>query len=186
GPGQVEPVRGRRHRLQHGGQPEVRRSALALVALAVLAGALAGARGSGGSSHYSVGAVFSNAAGLIPGQNVEIAGAVVGSVKSIKLTPQHRALVQMDVQTGFAPGRPHDLQLAIKRANPALQESEHLLALVNRDRGLLGRLIDRSDTVLAQLAPHDKDVARFIDRANAATADVAGHRDALGTAIDRL
>lgn len=237
----------------------MRRAALAFVAVALLVGALAGARG-GGSAHYGVSAVFSNAAGLIPGQNVEIAGAVVGSVKAIKLTPLHRALVEMDVQTGFAPfrsdatcdikpqsligekfvecdpgspdarelrgpvpigrtnspvdidlvfaalrqpyvqrlslvvnelgtglaGRPHDLQLAIKRANPALQESEHLLALVNRDRGLLGRLIDRSDAVLAQLAPHDMDLARFIDRANAATTDVAQHRAALGAALDRL
>jgi virulence factor Mce-like protein len=219
------------------------------------------ARGGGASDHYRVDAVFSNAAGLIPGQNVEIAGAVVGSVKDIVLTPQHRARVEMDVQTGFAPfhadatcaikpqsligekfvecdpgspdaaqlrgstvplartsapvdidlifaalrepyvqrlslvvnelgtglaGRPHDLQVAIKRANPALQEFDRVLRIVNRDRTQLGRVIDRSDTVLSQLAPHDRDVTRFIDRAGAATADVAAHRDALGKALDEF
>src|SRR5439155_7914293 len=56
----------------------------------------------------------------------------------------------------------------------------------NRDRGQLGRLIDRTDAVLAQLGPRDRDVARFIDRANAAGADVAAQRDALGKSIDRL
>ncbi|MFL5896274.1 MAG: MlaD family protein [Thermoleophilaceae bacterium] len=238
----------------------MRRAALGLLGAAALVAALAAAGGGGGPANYRVDAVFSNAAGLIPGQNVEIAGAVVGEVKAIELTPQHRALVEMDVQTGFAPfradasceikpqsligekfvecdpgspagrelrgpvplarthspvdidlvfaalrrpyverlslivdelgtglaGRPRDLQLAIKRANPALQETAHLLAMVNRDRGLLGRLIDRSDAVLAQLAPHDRDVTRFIDRADAATTEVANHRDALGASIDRL
>jgi virulence factor Mce-like protein len=231
--------------------------ATVLVAAAIAIGAASGH----GSDHYRVTAIFSNASGLIPGQNVEIAGAVVGQVKKISLTPQHRARIEMDLQTGFAPfradasceikpqsligekfvecdpgtpdagplpratvplartsapidldlvfaalrepyverlslvvnelgtglaGRPHDLQLAIKRANPALEQTDRVLAIVNRDRGQLGRLIDRTDAVLAQLAPHDRDVARFIDRAAAASADVAAQHDALGRAVDRL
>jgi virulence factor Mce-like protein len=239
--------------------PEVRRAAL--IVLLLVAPALIAARDGGSPDHYRVAAVFSNTAGLIPGQNVEIAGAVVGQVKAIDLTPDHRARVEMDLQTGFAPfhsdatcdikpqsligekfiecdpgtpdaaplraatvplarthapvdidlvfaalrrpyvqrlslvvnelgtglaGRPRELQQAIRRAAPALQEADRVLAIVNRDRDRLGRLIDRTDEVLAQLAPRDRDVGRFIDRANAAAAEVAGRRDDLGRAIDKL
>lgn len=243
----------------------MRRAALLLVAAALATAALAGAGGSDGGS-YRVAAIFSNAAGLIPGQNVEIAGAVVGRVTSIKLTPDHRARVEMEVRTGFAPfrsdadceikpqsligekfvacdpgspdarqlagrgggtptvplarthapvdidlvfaalrepyvnrlslvvnelgtglaGRPHDLQLAIKRAAPALQESDRVLRLVNRDRALLGRLIDRTDTVLARVTPHSRDVTSFVERAARVGSAVAQRRDSLGAALDRL
>ncbi len=242
----------------------MRRAAATLVLAAALVAVLVAARGGGGGS-YDVAAVFDNAASLIPGQNVEIAGAVVGQVSSVSLTPDHRALVKMSVQTGFAPfrsdascsikpqsligekfiecdpgspdarpladrdgiptvalarnhspvdidlvfaalrqpyvqrlslvvdelgtgvaGRPQDMQAAIRRAAPALQEFDHVLGIVDRDRALLGRLIDRTDAVLAQVAPRDRDVTRFIDHASRAAVDVAVHRDALGSAIDRL
>jgi ABC-type transporter Mla subunit MlaD len=222
--------------------------------------------GAGGSpKSYSAGAIFSNAAGLIPGQNVEIAGAVVGEVSAIRLTPDHRAFVEMKIQSGFVPfradaecevkpqsligekfvecdpgspdakelpqrdglptvplahthapvdidlvfaalrepyvnrlslitnelgtgvaGRASDLQAAIKRAAPALQQSDRVLRIVNRDRDLLGRLIDRTDTVLAQVAPRDKDVTRFIDRAGPVADTVAQRRDSLAASLDRL
>src|SRR5204862_1216020 len=86
------------------------------------------------------------------------------------------SLVVNELGTGVA-GRPHDLQLAIRRAAPALQQFDRVLAIVNRDRSQLGRLVDRTGAVLAQLGPHDRDVARFIDRAGAVSADVAAHRD---------
>ena len=241
------------------------RRALALLLVAAVGTAVLVGAGGNGPGRYRVAAVFSNAAGLIPGQNVEIAGAVVGSVSSIHLTPDHRALVTMDVQSGFVPfrsdagceikpqsligekfvecdpgspdakplpdhdgtptvplarthapvdidlvfaalrepyvnrlslivnelgtglaGRPHDLQQAIKRAAPALQESDRVLQIVNRDRALLGRLIDRTDTVLAQVAPRSGDVTRFVDRAARVSDTVAQHRGALAASLDRL
>src|SRR3954447_3507933 len=240
----------------------MRRVALLLVAAVAATVVLVGAGGS--DKGYRVAGIFSNAAGLIPGQNVEIAGAVVGQVKSIRLTPDHRARVEMEVKTGFAPfrsdadceikpqsligekfvecdpgspdakqlgaragtptvalarthapvdidlvfaalrepyvnrlslvvnelgtgmaGRPHDLQQAIKRAAPALQESDRVLRIVNRDRALLGRLINRTDTVLAQVTPRSRDVTRFIDRASRVGGEVAQRSDALGSALDR-
>jgi virulence factor Mce-like protein len=242
----------------------MRRAVAMLFAGAVLTAVLVGAGGRG-TSDYRVAAIFSNASGLIPGQNVEIAGAVVGQVKSIKLTPDHRARVEMGVKTGFAPfrgnaeceikpqsligekfvecdpgsqaapllrsvdgtptvamahthapvdidlvfaalrqpyvnrlslvvnelgtglaGRPHDLQQAIKRAAPALEQSDRVLRIVNRDRALLGRLIDRTDSVLAAVRPRSRDVTRFIDRASTVSATVAQRRDSLGAALDRL
>src|SRR4051812_45919562 len=241
----------------------MRRVALLLVAAVAATVVLVGAGGS--DKGYRVAGIFSNAAGLIPGQNVEIAGAVVGQVKSIRLTPDHRARVEMRVQSNFVPfrgdatcdikpqsligekfvecdpgspdakvlpskdgtptvplarthapvdidlvfaalrepyvnrlslvvnelgtgmaGRPHDLQQAIKRAAPALQESDRVLRIVNRDRALLGRLIDRTDTVLAQVTPRSRDVTSFVERAGRVGDTVAQRRDSLGTAIDRL
>jgi virulence factor Mce-like protein len=243
----------------------MKRGAIGLFLGAALVVVLIAATGGSSSGHYKVAALFDNAANLIPGQNVEIAGAVVGQVSSIGLTPDHRALVKMDVQTGFAPfradasctikpqsligekfiecdpgspdarelpardgiptvplardhspvdidlvfsalrqpyvqrlslvvnelgtglaGRPHDLQQAIKRAAPALQQFDHVLGIVDSDRALLGRLIDRTDAVLAQVTPRNRDVTRFIDHASAAAGDVAQRRAALGAALDRL
>ena len=242
----------------------MRRALLMLLVAAAGAAVLVGAGGSGGDS-YRVAAVFSNAAGLIPGQNVEIAGAIVGKVHSIRLTPDHRARVEMDVKSGFVPfradatceikpqsligekfiecdpgspdakqlasvdgtptvppahtrapvdidlvfaalrepyvnrlslvvnelgtglaGRPHDLQAAIKRAAPALQEFDRVLGIVNRDRALLGNLIDRSDTVLARVTPRSRDVTSFVERAGRVSDTVAQRRDALAAGLDRL
>jgi virulence factor Mce-like protein len=242
----------------------VRRLALLAVGALAVTVTLAAAGGRQPGS-YRVAAIFSNAAGLIPGQNVEIAGAVVGDVKSIRLTPDHRARAELEVQSGFVPfrsdatcdikpqsligekfvecdpgspdakplrerdgtptvplarthapvdidllfaalrepyvnrlslvvnelgtglaGRPHDLQQAIKRAAPALQQSDRVLRIVNRDRALLGQLIDRTDSVLTQVTPKRRAVAQFVDRAARVSETVAQRRDALAGAIDRL
>jgi len=80
---------------------------LAAVALVVAVGAAAlvsaGAGGSGGG--YRVDAIFDNASQLIPGQDVKIAGARVGSVRDVVLTPDRRARIVMDVDPRFAPFR---------------------------------------------------------------------------------
>ena len=44
-------------------------------------------------------------ASSIPGQDVKIAGAKVGSVVDVKLTPDHKARIQMQVGSQFAPFR---------------------------------------------------------------------------------
>lgn len=78
--------------------------ALAVLALgAVLAGAVALIRSGGGG--YRVDAVFDSAGFLIPGEDVKIAGAKVGTVTGLTLTPQHKALVQMRISGDFAPFR---------------------------------------------------------------------------------
>src|ERR687888_1068037 len=81
-----------------------------LVALAVLlaagAAVLVGAAGGSASKQtYRVDAIFDRTAALIPGQQVKVAGAPVGSVLDIKLTPQRKARVEMELQEGFAPFR---------------------------------------------------------------------------------
>jgi ABC-type transporter Mla subunit MlaD len=82
----------------------MRRLVLMAVLLVAGAGVLVGAAG-GSKRSYRVDAIFDRTAALIPGQQVKVAGAPVGTVKDITLTPQRKARVEMEVQEGFAPFR---------------------------------------------------------------------------------
>jgi ABC-type transporter Mla subunit MlaD len=226
-----------------------------------------GASGGGGARGYRVDAIFDNADFLVSGQDVKIAGAVVGQVTGVHLTHDRKARVEMQIEDGFAPfrsdatctirpqsligekfvacdpgtprgrplraaageaapvvplarnhspvdldivfaalrlpyrqrltllvnelgtglaGRPQDLNAAIRRANPALQQANRVLAIVDRDRHTLGRLIDASDVVVAKLAQHRGEVASFVGRADRVAGAVADRRGDLGLAIHRL
>jgi phospholipid/cholesterol/gamma-HCH transport system substrate-binding protein len=232
--------------------------ALAAMAAAVLLGLGAGAPG---TEMYRVDAVFQNAAFLIPGQDVKIAGARVGSVKDVSLTPDRRARVQMEIEPGFAPfrsdaeciirpqsligekfvqcspgtqrgrglrgdpptvrrtfspidldlvfaalrrpfrerlaiavnelgaglaGRPRELSAAVRRANPALQEAQDLLAILDEDRDTLGRLVERSDQVLEEVGSRRSRVQSFIENADSTAQALASRRGELDQAVRRL
>jgi ABC-type transporter Mla subunit MlaD len=79
----------------------------ATLALAALTGAalLAGCGGGGSGSQYRVDAIFDNAGFLTPNVDVRVGGAKVGEVIDLKLTRDHKALVQMKVDKKFAPFR---------------------------------------------------------------------------------
>jgi ABC-type transporter Mla subunit MlaD len=83
----------------------VRRLVVIGTLLLTAASVLIGAEVSASKQTYRVDAVFDRTAALIPGQQVKIAGAPVGTVKDITLTPQRKARVEMEVQEGFAPFR---------------------------------------------------------------------------------
>jgi phospholipid/cholesterol/gamma-HCH transport system substrate-binding protein len=57
----------------------------------------------GGSSPYTLHADFLDAGGLVPGNQVLIGPATVGSVQSISLTPNGQAQVTMSIDSGAAP-----------------------------------------------------------------------------------
>jgi ABC-type transporter Mla subunit MlaD len=233
---------------------------LAAAAALVLAGA-----GGAGPEPYRVAAIFDNADFLVKGQTVKIAGAESGQVAEVRLTPDRKARVVMEVRRDFGPfrddgscsirpesligekfvdcepgtprgkplpeqdgvptlalernhspvdldlvfatlrmpyrqrltilvnelgvglaGRPRELNEAIRRANPALQRVNRVLAILDRDRRTLGNLIDASDRVLAQLAARRGEVAGFIDRADRVAGAVASRRGDLDLAIRRL
>jgi virulence factor Mce-like protein len=84
-----------------------RLTAIGLIAFAALVAAVAGVGGSGAgaASEYRVDAVFDTAKGIIPGQLVKIAGARVGTVQDVVLTPDAQARIQMSVERRFAPFR---------------------------------------------------------------------------------
>jgi ABC-type transporter Mla subunit MlaD len=246
----------------------VRRLPAIAAALVVVAAVLVAlGAGGGGARGYRVDAIFDNADFLVSGQDVKIAGAVVGQVTGVHLTRDRHARIEMLVEDGFAPfrsdatctirpqsligekfvqcdpgtpkgkpltaahgegaptvplahnhspvdldlvfaalrlpyrqrltllvnelgtglaGRPDDLNAAIRRANPAIEQANRVLAILDRDRHTLGRLIDASDTVIAQLARHRGEVTSFLDRADRVARAVADRRGDLGLAIHRL
>lgn len=244
------------------------RRVAAIAATLLGAGALAFAltAAGGGDGRYRVDAIFDNASFLIAGQDVRIAGANVGSVVDVTVTPDNRARVAMAVDGRFAPFRsdadcfiapqsligerfvqcvpgsprgrvlraagdrpptvpvtnthsPVDpdlvvdtyrmgvrerlslivnelgaglagngdaLNAAIHRAAPALQATDRVLRIVDGDRVVLGRLIDRSEAVIGQLARRRARVAAFIGRAERVSVTAAQRRGALGEGIRRL
>jgi virulence factor Mce-like protein len=83
---------------------------LALGALAVIT---LGPGAAQGSSGYRVDAIFDTAKGIVPGQLVKIAGARVGTVQSVVVTPQYKARIEMKVDDRFAPFR-SDASCSIK------------------------------------------------------------------------
>lgn len=76
-----------------------------MVTLAVVgvAGTLVVALRSRGDESYRVAAVFDNAKGMVGGQQVKIAGAVVGKVEEVRLARGYKARVTMSVDRRFAP-----------------------------------------------------------------------------------
>lgn len=81
------------------------------VASAILVAAMLGPMTSRGGSDaeagdtYRVDVIFDSAKGIIPGQLVKIAGARVGMIKDVVLTPDFKARIQMEVDRRFAPFR---------------------------------------------------------------------------------
>ena len=74
--------------------------AVCIAALLVIVLLATSAGGSNGS--YTVRAIFDDAANLIPGENVKIAGVKVGTVAAVEPTPAAKAAVVMDIETpGF-------------------------------------------------------------------------------------
>lgn len=241
-------------------------AALALTLAACAAVAVALTAAGGGGDRYRVDAIFGNASFLIPGQDVRVAGTTVGSVVDVRVTPDNKARIAMEVDPEFgpfrsdadcfiapqsligerfiqcAPGTPRGaplrtdgehpptvplanthspvdpdlvvnafrlptrerltlivnelgtgltgnaeaLNAAIRRAAPALEQTRRVLRVVNADRRVLGRLIERSDEVVGELARRRGRVAAFIAEAER-VASIAGRRSpAVAEGIRRL
>ncbi|WP_372789822.1 MlaD family protein [Paraconexibacter sp.] len=223
------------------------------------------AGGGGGSEPYRVAAVFDTARGLVPGQQVKVAGAPVGRVERVAVIAGPKARVEMTVERRFAPfgsdatctilpeglisenyvecrpgrrdralpptagglptvplqqttvptslqdllnafslpvddriraiitelglataGRGEDLNALLRRANPALQQTQRVLDVLEAQRAQLGDAVRDTDRVLASLASGDADVRGFVrSTADLATA-TAAHRDQLARAVADL
>ena len=79
-----------------------------LLTLALVAGAVfaVGAAAPGGGSNYQVRAIFDDVASAVPGEDVKIAGAKVGKIDSMDVTPQKKAAVVLTItDDGFTPFR---------------------------------------------------------------------------------
>src|SRR3954462_11406123 len=59
--------------------------------------------GGGGGSNYKVRAIF-DFVRAVPGKDVKVAGARVGRIESLQVTPNNKAAVVLDIQTaGLSP-----------------------------------------------------------------------------------
>ena len=85
----------------------MRRVAATLAVLLAGAAAVAAGCGSAGTGRDDVriDALFDNASFVVPGQDVRIAGVNAGTVKDVRVTPDHRARIEMEVDKRFAPFR---------------------------------------------------------------------------------
>src|SRR4051812_12223147 len=225
--------------------------------------------GKDNGSGYEVRAIFDNAAYIVKGEDVKVAGAVVGRVKSLDVTDDKRAALVLQIdKAGFTPfhegafcsihpqaligekfvdcrpgpdkapelakietgdgrgqhllkntsspvdldlvndtlrlpyrqrlallinefgtglaGRGSDLNAAIHRANPALRETDRVLAVLADQNRTLANLQRESDVVLAPLAARRKRVSGFINSANETAQATAERRVDIERSIERL
>ena len=81
----------------------MRRALPALVVIAAVVAAVILIASSGSSSGYRFAAIFDDAKGMVSGQQVKIAGAVVGTVQSVTLASGPKARIVMSIDRRFAP-----------------------------------------------------------------------------------
>ena len=85
-----------------------------------------------------------------------------------------------------AAARSGDLQAALHRAVPALDETDNLLNLLANDSTTLQALTKDSNSVITALANNSKNVNKFIDVAGKTAADTATQQGNLRTSLQRL
>jgi phospholipid/cholesterol/gamma-HCH transport system substrate-binding protein len=244
--------------------------ALLLVAVPLVLVFGTGAGDGGGGSNYKVRAIF-DFVRAVPGEDVKVAGAKVGKIDSLQVTPDNKAAVVLAInKAGFSPfhanahctirpqsligetfadcqpgtssapvlptiqkgdgkgqhllgvdhtsspvdideindimreptrerlailinefgtglaGRGKDLGAAIHRANPALRDTDKVLALLASQNRTLADLAKNSDQVLQPLAARRRQVADFIVQANKTAQATAERRNDISAGIQRF
>jgi virulence factor Mce-like protein len=108
-------------------------------------------------------------------------------VADIMRRPQREQLqiLLSELGAGFATRGP-ELQESIKRAIPALRETDRVLALLAANRRTLTALTRDSATVLTALADNKRDVRRFVSEARDTATISANRRVELAETIRRL
>jgi phospholipid/cholesterol/gamma-HCH transport system substrate-binding protein len=81
---------------------------------------------------------------------------------------QRLRIILMELGAGVA-GRAGDLNEAIRRAVPALRETDRVLAMLAEQNQTLKQLITNGDTVITALAKGRSEVGRFVTEANDAS-----------------
>jgi ABC-type transporter Mla subunit MlaD len=256
----------------------MRRRIVAVVLVLGLGTAAAAYAATGGDEEpYLVRAIFDNASFVIPGEDVKVAGVEVGTIDSLDLTADNKAVVVLRIDDpafkpfradarcrvglmsligeqfieceptqpradgeplpaelpaiGDGPGEgqhllgvehtvtPVGLDLinnimrlpqqerlrlivnelgaglaangealnaAIKRADPALRQADELVQVLAEQDALLGRLVDRSDAVLAPLAERRTALGGFVQHAGETAAAAAAEGEALEASLEKL
>lgn len=95
------------------------------------------------------------------------------------------SLILNELGTGLA-GRGRDLNEVIRRANPALKETDAVLEILARQNTVLEQLAVNSDTILAPLARDRRQVASAIRNSSEVAKATAERREALAADIQTL
>ena len=82
--------------------------------------------------------------------------------------------------------RGDDVQTTLRRAVPALRETEKVLSILNANRRTLNQLTRDADTVLHGIADNRRDVARFVREAGDTTQASASRASALRSTVAKL
>jgi len=98
---------------------------------------------------------------------------------------QRFGIILTELGAGFG-GRAEDLQATIKRAIPALRETDRVLALLARNRNTIRQLNVDADRALAPLADNRRDLSRFVDEARDTAVASASRRRELAGSIRRF
>jgi phospholipid/cholesterol/gamma-HCH transport system substrate-binding protein len=116
---------------------------------------------------------------LLPVQNTH-SPVDVDLLGDISRLPERQRLtiILNELGAGLA-GRGSDLNTVIRRADPALQELDRVLAILAGENKVLAKLAVDSDKALAPLARVRGRVADFISQANKVSQATAAHRGAL-------
>jgi phospholipid/cholesterol/gamma-HCH transport system substrate-binding protein len=84
----------------------LRRELIAALVAGLLLGVLAAASSGGDEDGYRVRAIFDNSSFVIPGEDVKVAGVVVGTIDDVDLTPDNKAAVVLRIDDpAFQPFR---------------------------------------------------------------------------------
>ena len=94
-------------------------------------------------------------------------------------------LVINDLGAGLA-GNGGELRAALRRANPALQQTDQVISVLAKQDRLLARLVAESDRVLAPLATRRRRLSGFIHNAGVTATATAAQGDALARDLEKL
>ena len=116
---------------------------------------------------------------LLPVENTTTPVAV-DLITNISRLPQRERLRLLigELGAGLA-GNGERLRAAVRRANPALRETQRVVAILAEQDRLLARLVDESDRVLEPLAARRKQLGGFVDHAGATAVATAERGDDL-------
>lgn len=94
-------------------------------------------------------------------------------------------LILTELGIGFT-ARGEDVQTTLRRAVPALRETDKVLSILNANRRTINELTRDADVVLAGLADNRRDVGRFIREAADTTEASASRSEELAQTVDKL
>jgi virulence factor Mce-like protein len=83
-------------------------------------------------------------------------------------------------------GRTGDIQETVRRAVPALRETDRVLAILAEQNQVLGDLTRDADAVIGDLADNRKDVGRFVTETRQTAAASAERRAEIAASLERL